>query len=70
MNIGADILDMLALRSAMLERGYIPRRLWRLYRVIKGDKGVYTTGTKIRHNVWVLDTRRRENRKREEVSGE
>lgn len=34
------LADILRLSQAIRRRGYVPRRLWRLYREVMGDHGV------------------------------
>jgi hypothetical protein len=53
-----DIKDMLELEAALIARGFIPHRVWRLYQEVMGDHG---TGTRrhIRSSVCPTESRRK-----------
>lgn len=52
-----DIADMHELEAALIARGLVPRRVWRLYREVMGDHGIGTR-RRIRSSVCPTESRR------------
>lgn len=52
-------LDFCELEEALVARGFIPCRMWRLYREITGDHGFSSKLKKARRSVRPVDSRRK-----------